>query len=129
MTKVGPLQIVGFAVASVMLSMVGEHTPWLTQFAIIVWGLSFGGFSTLAQTAMSRLGGSAVDITQAMATTAWNIAVAIGGAVGGTLLESVRSHVFPWGVLVLLIGSLVFINFGTNRALARAVPQGQEPAA
>lgn len=40
-----------------------------------------------------------------MIVTAWNIAIAGGGIVGGILLETFGVSAFPWSVQVLLVAT------------------------
>ena len=59
----------------------------MVYLSVALWGVAFGGFATLTQTALSRLSGRAADVAQSMYTTGWNTAVAAGGAIGGMLLD------------------------------------------
>jgi len=54
----------------------------------VIWGLRFGGASAMLQTASADAAGDGVDLAQAMVTTAWNLAIAAGGAIGGAPLAS-----------------------------------------
>lgn len=72
----------------------------------MVWGLAFGGAATLYQTALLRAAGDAGDVVQALTTTAWNLAIAAGGGLGGLLLAHCGATVLPWALLALLLVSL-----------------------
>lgn len=71
--------------------------------------MSFGGAATLFQTAIARTAGDAADVAQSMLVTAWNLAIAGGGIVGGILLESLSVTAFSPAVVILLISALAII--------------------
>jgi len=74
--------------------------------AVAAWGLAFGGAATLFQTALAKAGGEAADVAQSMLVTAWNIAIAGGGLIGGLLLETLGVRAFPPALLALLVPTL-----------------------
>jgi predicted MFS family arabinose efflux permease len=86
--------------------------PAAVYTAVAVWGLSFGGAATLFQTAIARTAGDAADVAQSMLVTAWNLAIAGGGIVGGLLLESLSVTAFSPAVVILLISALAVIWVG-----------------
>ncbi|KAA9001915.1 MFS transporter [Affinibrenneria salicis] len=110
--------IVVFAFAALLLGLWGD-IPQKVYPCIALWGLAFGGFATITQTALSRLAGASVDVAQSMYTTGWNTAVAGGGIVGGVLLDRTGPGAFAWVAIGLLLASLLGTVFGMNRALAR----------
>ncbi|WRZ95528.1 MFS transporter [Streptomyces sp. NBC_01007] len=61
--------------------------------AAVAWGLGWGAAPTLLQTAAARAGirrGPAIaDTAQAILVTLWNAAMALGGIIGGLLLQQV----------------------------------------
>jgi len=72
-----------------------------------VWGLSFGGAPTLLQTALADTAGDGADVAQSMLVTAFNLAFAASGVLGGLLLETLGPSAFPWVILGLLLIALV----------------------
>jgi predicted MFS family arabinose efflux permease len=86
LTLIGPLQI-GFFLAAVAIWQLGWTAPLPIYASAIVWGVSFGGFGAVTQTAIARLAPDSMDVAQSMCTTAWNSAVALGGVAGGFLLD------------------------------------------
>ncbi|EPM1536591.1 MFS transporter [Serratia ureilytica] len=111
------MSIVIFALAAVLLESGGRMIP-MVYLSVACWGLAFGGFATLTQTALSRLSGRAADVAQSMYTTGWNTAVAAGGAFGGMLLDKGGAPSFAWAIIGLLVLSLTGTLFAMNRALA-----------
>ncbi|MDX0023464.1 MFS transporter [Sinorhizobium meliloti] len=84
-----------------------NEAPAVIYMAVGVWGLAFGGAATLFQTAIANAAGEAADVAQSMLVTAWNIAIAGGGIIGGLLLEKVGAHVFAPALLCLLGPTLI----------------------
>ncbi|MEV8378741.1 MFS transporter [Kribbella sp. NPDC056861] len=74
--------------------------------AIVLWGLGWGGVTTLLQTAVTDAGGTSA---QALLVTTWNSFMAGGGAVGGILLASAGPSSFPWAVLALMVPVLLVV--------------------
>lgn len=84
-----------------------SDAPVVIYTAAGVWGLAFGGAATLFQTALAKAAGDAADIAQSMLVTAWNLAIASGGIVGGFLLEKIGAGAFGPALLCLLIPTFV----------------------
>nr|WP_251372207.1 MFS transporter [Rheinheimera oceanensis] len=97
-----------FALAALVLGLAGD-VPVAVYSAVAVWGLAFGGAATLFQTGLAKAAGAAADVAQSMLVTAWNLAIAGGGIVGGVLLSSFGSGSFSLTLLVLLAGSFIVV--------------------
>lgn len=97
-----------FALSAFVLGVMNDM-PAAVYMAVAVWGLSFGGAATLFQTAIARNAGDAADVAQSMLVTAWNLAIAGGGIVGGILLDSLGSTAFSPAVVVVLLSALTVI--------------------
>ena len=110
--------IVVFALASLLLAFWGG-LPKMVYSSVVIWGMAVGGFATITQTALSRFAGESVDVAQSMYTTGWNTAVAAGGIVGGILLDQTGLASFAWGVIGLLLLSLLGTILAMNRALSQ----------
>ncbi|MBC3338503.1 MFS transporter [Pseudomonas proteolytica] len=108
--------IVVFALASLLLGFWGD-LPKMVYCSVVIWGMAVGGFATITQTALSRFAGESVDVAQSMYTTGWNTAVAAGGIVGGVFLDRTGLAFFAWGVIGLLLLSLLGTILAMNRAL------------
>lgn len=108
----------GFSV--LVLGAVGPSWggPAAVCTAVAVWGFAFGGVATLFQTALARAAGPAADVAQAMLVTAWNMATAGGGIVGGMLLSQLGVAAFPPVLLALLAATL----FAVWRARCHGFP-------
>lgn len=108
------ISILGFALASVVLWVGGTSAP-VVYAAVALWGLTFGGAATLLQTAQAIASGEkGVDIAMPINTTVWNLAIAGGGIVGGTLLELAGVQSFS-GVLLLLLLVAMIIAWSAKR--------------
>lgn len=97
-----------FALAALLLGL-AANMPMAVYSAIAAWGLAFGGAATLFQTALAKSAGQAADVAQSMLVTAWNLAIAGGGIVGGVLLSSFGSGAFSPVLLLLLATTLVVV--------------------
>ena len=97
-----------FALSAFVLGVMNDM-PAAVYMAVAVWGLSFGGAATLFQTAIARNAGDAADVAQSMLVTAWNLAIAGGGIIGGILLDSLGSTAFSPAVVLLLLSALAVI--------------------
>ncbi|GAA3410071.1 MFS transporter [Paenibacillus hodogayensis] len=100
------LSLTGFAVGSVLLG-IGSDQPVIVYFSIALWGLTFGGAGTILQTAVAETAGENADVAQSMLVTVWNMAIGVGGILGGILLETLGIRNFPWVVLLLLLLALL----------------------
>lgn len=109
------LSLAALAAVSVVLAG-GMRDHSLVMLAVIVWGWSFGGASTQMQTAAADSAGNHVDVVQAMVTTAWNLAIASGGVLGGVLLDTAGAASFPWALMVLMAVAFVIAYIGKRHA-------------
>lgn len=118
LTVMGPLQI-GFFLAAVAIWQIGWTAALPLYVSAIIWGVSFGGFGAITQTAIARLAPNAMDVAQSMCTTAWNSAVALGGVSGAFLLDHAGAASFPVAAAAILLLSLFILIGGVNPPLMR----------
>lgn len=97
-----------FGLAALMLGVAAD-APAAVYTAVAAWGLSFGGSATLFQTAIAKTASDAADVAQSMLVTAWNMAIAGGGIIGGLLLDRLGVVAFAPTLLVLLSAALVVV--------------------
>lgn len=90
-----------FALAMVILQW-GAGSPAMVWAAVVLWGLAFGGVPSLFQTALAKTADGSADVAQSMLVTAWNIAIAGGGAVGAAILSGFGPGLFSPTLIVLL---------------------------
>ncbi|MBB4617907.1 MFS transporter [Sphingomonas abaci] len=91
-----------FATVAIVLVVVGGQDVVLYGAALL-WGLGFGGAGAMMQTASADAAGNGIDLAQAMVTTAWNVAIAAGGALGGALLAIGGTSLLPPAVAALAL--------------------------
>lgn len=114
------------ALAAVALILAaGMREQGIVVLTVIVWGWSFGGASTQMQTAAADSAGNHVDVVQAMVTTAWNLAIASGGVIGGVLLNNAGATSFPWAVMAFMAVALFIAYVGKNHAFRPGARSGQ----
>lgn len=109
------LSLAALAAVSVALTA-GMREQVVVFVAVIVWGWSFGGASTQMQTAAADSAGNHVDVVQAMVTTAWNLAIASGGVIGGLLLNNASAGSFPWALLAFMTVAFIIAWSAKQRA-------------
>lgn len=97
-----------FCLSVLALGVAGDVQA-VVYVAVAVWGLAFGGAATLFQTAIVRTAEGGADVAQSMLVTAWNMAIAGGGIIGGILLEHVGVIAFSPVLLVLLLIAVVVV--------------------
>lgn len=97
-----------FGLVALVLGIAGDVAT-VVYMAMAAWGLAFGGAATLFQTAIARAAGAAADVAQSMLVTAWNLAIAGGGIIGGLLLDSFSVEAFPPALSLLLVITLTVV--------------------
>ncbi|MFF4806020.1 MFS transporter [Streptomyces sp. NPDC001351] len=107
-----------FLVASVLLATLAGNMI-VVYAAMVLWGLGWGGVTTLLQTAVTDAGG---DRGQALLVTTWNSFMAGGGAVGGILLDGLGPKSFPWSVLALMAPVLIVVVAARKHAFPTVRP-------
>ncbi len=98
--------LAGFALAAIALAIAGT-VPAVFYAAVVVWGATFGGASTQLNTASADASGEDVDVTAALVSTTWNLAILGGGVFGGLLLAAAGAAFFPLALLVLVVPALL----------------------
>lgn len=97
---------------------IAAHVPVAVYAAVAVWGLAFGGAATLFQTAIARTAADAADVAQSMLVTAWNMAIAGGGVIGGILLDRLGVIAFPPVLVILLVLTLMVVRAAKRHGFA-----------
>ncbi|MEU5794390.1 MFS transporter [Streptomyces sp. NPDC047813] len=110
-----------FLIAAVLLGVLAGNVV-VVYAAMVLWGLGWGGVTTLLQTAVTDAGG---DRGQALLVTTWNSFMAGGGAVGGILLEGLGPKSFPWSVLALMAPVLIVVLAARKHAFPSSRPGAQ----
>lgn len=100
------IAIGSFALTAIVLSIAADQSV-AVYLGAVVWGLGFGGAGAMMQTASADAAGDGVDLAQAMVTTAWNLAIAGGGAIGGALLTQGGTSTLPPTVAILALLAFV----------------------
>jgi predicted MFS family arabinose efflux permease len=107
-----------FTLATAALAVTPTHT--IVWVAAVLWGLGWGGAPTLLQTAAGQAGmrrsTAAADIAQAVLVTLWNSAMALGGIIGGLLLQSSGAAVVAVSAAALGAVSLLIVAGARHHA-------------
>ncbi|MDJ0396676.1 MFS transporter [Rhodococcus sp. G-MC3] len=105
--------LTAFATAALALGIAGGNTVVLL-IAVVLWGGTFAGASTLMQTALADTTGPDADVANSMLTVAANLAIFGAGTTGGVLLDATGAGVFPWAAL-FVIATVFAIAFLARR--------------
>lgn len=94
-----------FAVISLLFGLF-LYSEWIVILSIAIWGMTFGGAATLIQTALVRAAGNYADVALSLNVVVWNGAIAMGGTLGGILLNQFGAQTFPWVMFFVLMIAL-----------------------
>ncbi|UPG96024.1 MFS transporter [Luteibacter aegosomatissinici] len=98
--------VIGFLASALAIAMFPHVLPVLVA-ALAVWGVGFGATPTLLQTALARNAGESADVAQSLLVTGWNVALALGGIVGGAVLDRAGAGALAWSTLPLIVVALL----------------------
>lgn len=102
------ISLIGFSAAALALML--TTTPAVVYAEIALWGLSFGGAATLLQTALAAtVPEPALDAVMAMNATVWNVSIALGGLLGGWLLNQAGALSLTWPFLISALLALIIV--------------------
>lgn len=101
-------------VSLVLLGTVRE--PVVLLVTVAVWGAVFGSIAPVLQTASARAAGASADAAQSVVVTVWNLAIALGGALGGVGLAVAGAGALPLLSLPLAMVALVIVVGGRRYA-------------
>lgn len=104
-----------FIIAGALLLLFSASLP-VTIVAVAVWGVAFGGSATQLQTAIGDAAGESVDVANAMLTTAFNLAIFGGGAIGALLVDGSGPAALPIAMIALSAVALLAVTFGRKQA-------------
>jgi len=107
-----------FVVAGALLLVFPVSLP-VTIVAVALWGVAFGGAATQLQTAIGDAAGESVDVANAMLTTAFNLAIFGGGAIGALLVDGSGPATLPIAMVVLSALAFLAVAFGRKQAFPR----------
>ncbi|MFK0247233.1 MFS transporter [Amycolatopsis azurea] len=90
-----------FVIAGGLIGSAADR-PVVVYGAVALWGLAFGGAPTLFPAAAARVAGRTADVAQSLAITVWNLAIAGGALVGGSVLgQAGTTTPLPWIAVAL----------------------------
>jgi predicted MFS family arabinose efflux permease len=119
-------------VAAATLVLTVTRAPVAVYVAAAAWGLGWGGAPTLLQSAGVAAGGrhsaAAGDAAQSMLVTLWNLAMALGGTVGGILLELGGASALPATTALLGIPALLVVVAARRHGFVPALAVDSERA-
>lgn len=115
--RLSVISTVALVLTLVVLGTVRE--PAVVLAAAVVWGAVFGSIAPLLQTASARAAGAAADTAQSLLVTVWNLAIAVGGALGGVGLAVSGAGSLPLASLPLALVAAAVVIAGRQHAFPR----------
>lgn len=97
---------VAIGVGTIVLALAGSSIA-LAAVTVFVWGVGFGAIPTMVQTWMAHVAPERLESAGGLVVAAFQIAITIGAAVGGLLVDSV-------GVQAALIGGGIAAVLGAG---------------
>lgn len=107
-----------FIGAGLLLLLFPSSLP-VTIAAVAIWGVAFGGAATQLQTAIGNASGDSIDVANAMLTTAFNLAIFGGAAIGALLVDGSGPAALPIAMMTLSAVALLTVAVGRKRAFPR----------
>jgi DHA1 family purine ribonucleoside efflux pump-like MFS transporter len=96
---------VAIGTGTVVFALLGSSLP-LAFLTVFVWGLGFGAVPTMVQTWMAHVAPQRLESAGGLVVAAFQIAITIGAAVGGLLIDSVGVQAaFLGGGIAAVIGA------------------------
>lgn len=109
-----------FAVSVLVLAVVsGEF--WLVYGAVSAWGFAFGSSPSLFIGAAIDATREASHVAQSITITVFSSSIALGGFLGGLLVEDLGTASITWASLVLLVVAAVAVIGGRKYAFPKGV--------
>lgn len=104
---------------SVLIMAVLSGTPALIYVAAAAWGFAFGSSPSLFIGAAINASGPAADVAQSITITVFSSSIALGGLIGGFLINGLGAASITWVSLALLIVSGAAVIGGRKHAFPR----------
>jgi predicted MFS family arabinose efflux permease len=115
------LMVGGVVVAIVATALLG-HGLVAAILIMVIWSASFGGLPALFQTrAMHGASARTRDLSAAVITTAFNLAIGAGALVGGIVLDNLGIAVIPWVAAAVVAAGFAWV-LATDRVRLAAHP-------
>jgi predicted MFS family arabinose efflux permease len=101
---------------SVLDLAVFSGVPALVYLAAAAWGLAFGSSPSLFIGGAIKATGPASDVAQSITITFFSASIALGGFLGGLLIEGLGTPSITWSALVLLLAAAAAVIGGKRHA-------------
>jgi predicted MFS family arabinose efflux permease len=107
-----------FAVSALVLAVL-SGVPALVYVAVAAWGLAFGSSASLFIVAGMKATGEAAHVAQSITITVFSGSIALGGFLGGLLIDDLGTGSITWATLALLIAAAVAVIGGRKHAFPK----------
>jgi predicted MFS family arabinose efflux permease len=105
--------------ASALVLAVLAGLPVLVYVAAAAWGLAFGSSPSLFIVAGMKTTGEAAHVAQSIIITVFSGSIAVGGLLGGLLIDGLGTASITWATLVLLIAAAAAVIGGRQHAFPK----------
>ncbi|MFI5606399.1 MFS transporter [Amycolatopsis sp. NPDC051903] len=107
-----------FAVSVLVLAVL-SGVPVLVYVAAAAWGLAFGSSPSLFIGGAINATGEASDVAQSIVISFFSASIALGGLVGGLLIDGLGTGSLTWSSLVLLVAAAIAVLGGRKHAFPK----------
>jgi predicted MFS family arabinose efflux permease len=108
-----------FAVTVLVLAVL-SGVPVLVYVAVAAWGFAFGSSPSLFIHGAISATGEAVHVAQWIVISFFSASIALGGFLGGVLVDNVGTGSITWASLALLVAAAVAVIAGRRHAFPRS---------
>ena len=116
--RAGLLASVGFVGLAVLTTALFPNEQVVVVFALVVWGIAFGGAPALLQTRVLQIASPQIrDVSAALVTTSFNVGIGGGALVGSLLLTGFSLTVLPF-VDVAVVAFVIVLILVSDRVIA-----------
>lgn len=99
------------AFGSMLLFAGFKGMPFVSHFAFLLWGVSFGALVTIFQAAVTRQVETGKDVATSLQSSTFNFGIVFGSALGGKILDQLSVHFIIYVTIVLLVVPILFSIF------------------
>jgi predicted MFS family arabinose efflux permease len=104
-------------IAAGVLLVAGHQSRSAVLFAIVLWGIAYGGAATQLQTAIAVASGPNADVANSMLGVAFNIAIFAAGVLGAVVFSAYDGLALPVVMITLALIALAIAGVARVSAL------------
>lgn len=95
-----------------MLLFIGfKGTMYISHFAFLLWGVSFGALVTIFQAAVTKQVETGKDVATSLQSSTFNFGIVAGSALGGVILDNSSVYYIVYATIALLVVPILLSLF------------------